>query len=68
MECSDEATLVVQRTFQNCSHEISTRVYETSLGLTRPAAITSSLCKALTDIATDCVDHLRKCDSSYFSS
>jgi len=62
--CSDTKTLEIQKQFQKCSHEISTAVYEASLELTSPRVITTKLCKALGDIGSVCVKHLRQCFAS----
>jgi len=59
--CSDSQTLAIQQSFQNCSHEISTSVYEASLQMESTILLTGKLCKALTDIGTLCVKHLKEC-------
>ena len=59
--CTDVQTLKIQQSFQNCSHEISTAVYEASLQIESRKLLASKLCKALTDIGTVCVKHLREC-------
>ena len=62
--CSDSQTLAIQQSFQNCSHEISTSVYEASLQMESTIQLTGKLCKALTDIGTLCVKHLKECFAS----
>ena len=62
--CSDSQTLAIQQSFQNCSHEISTSVYEASLQMESTILLTGKLCKALTDIGTLCVKHLKECFAS----
>ena len=47
--------------FQNCSHAISTRVYEATQLLTSPGPVTEHLCRAITDIGSLCVSLLNKC-------
>jgi len=59
--CNDIQTLKIQQSFQNCSHEISTAVYEASLQIESSKLLGAKLCKALTDIGTVCVKHLREC-------
>ena len=59
--CTDVQTLKIQQSFQTCSHEISTAVYEASLQIESRKLLASKLCKALTDIGTVCVKHLREC-------
>ena len=59
--CTDVQTLKIQQSFQNCSHEISTAVYEASLQIESTKLLASKLCKALTDIGSVCVKHLREC-------
>jgi len=59
--CNDLQTLQIQQSFQNCSHEISTAVYEASLHIESSKLLAAKLCKALTDIGTVCVKHLREC-------
>jgi len=59
--CNDLQTLEIQQSFQNCSHEISTAVYEASLHIESSKLLAAKLCKALTDIGTVCVKHLREC-------
>ena len=59
--CTDVQTLKIQQSFQNCSHEISTAVYEASLQIESRKLLAGKLCKALTDIGTVCVKHLREC-------
>jgi len=59
--CTDTKTLHITKQLQNCSHEISTRVYENTLELTRPQEITEKLCTALTDIANICIIQLKEC-------
>ena len=53
--------MVVQRHFQNCSHAISTRVYEATQLLTSPGPVTKHLCRGINDITNICVSHLSKC-------
>ena len=59
--CTDLQTLQIQQSFQNCSHEISTAVYEASLQVESSKLLAGKLCKALTDIGTVCVKHLSEC-------
>merc|ERR1712037_1066528 len=59
--CTDIQTLEIQQSFQNCSHEISTAVYEASLQIESSKLLAGKLCKALTDIGTVCVKHLGEC-------
>jgi len=61
VQCSDSRTTEIQKQFQNCSHEISTAVYEESLDMFSPSKITYKLCKALSDIGSICVNHLKQC-------
>ena len=67
--CSDSQLLAIQQSFQNRSHQILVSVYEASLQMENNLPrtpentnlLTGKLCKALTDICTLCVKHLKEC-------
>ena len=59
--CSDSVTRVARLHFQNCSHAISTRVYEATQLLTSPGPVTKHLCRGITDIGSICVSPLNEC-------
>ena len=47
--------------FQQCSHSVSSSVYQTVQEMRDPAEITLNLCRALETIATKCTMKLKDC-------
>merc|ERR1719369_297235 len=60
-KCTEEEIIKSQANFQTCTHYITTSVNDDMKNLNSLKNITDCLCKALSDIANDCVEHLEEC-------
>merc|ERR1719483_63280 len=59
--CSDEKFVKAQTDFQTCTHSVTSSVNDDIQNLSSLKSISILLCKAISNISNNCVDHLKKC-------
>eukprot|EP00088_Acartia_fossae_P070851 TRINITY_DN9583_c0_g1_i2.p1 TRINITY_DN9583_c0_g1~~TRINITY_DN9583_c0_g1_i2.p1 ORF type:complete len:350 (-),score=90.48 TRINITY_DN9583_c0_g1_i2:862-1911(-) len=59
--CSDKAYVKTQTKFQECSHTVSTEVYQSFQGEEDKSAVTRAICDAIYNISISCPQLLKSC-------
>ena len=59
--CTDEETVKSQQEFQSCTHSITRMINYAIPSITSVKSVTLLLCNAISNISSDCVEHLEKC-------
>jgi len=59
--CTDEETVKSQEEFQSCTHSITGMINDAIPSLDSVKSVTILLCNAISNISSDCVEHLEKC-------
>ena len=59
--CTDEETVKSQQEFQSCTHSITGMINDAIPSISSVKSVTILLCNAISNISSDCVEHLEKC-------